>query len=80
MAEADGVTGADGGIAQGLGHEGLAHTGGTHQQDVLVPGEELHGEDGVQEPSVQGDGRGPPYRLKHPTARQSRPSATPALK
>ena len=59
MAEAYGVTGADGGIAQGLGQEGLAHTGGTHQQDVLVPGEELHGEDGVQEPSVQGDGRGP---------------------
>ena len=52
MAEAHGVTGADGGIAQGLGQEGLAHTGGTHQQDMLVPGEELQGEGGVQEPTV----------------------------
>ena len=59
MAEAYGVTGAYGGIAHGLGQEGLAHTGGTHQQDVLVPVQELHGEDGVQEPSVQGNGRGP---------------------
>ncbi len=56
MAEADGVTAPDGGEAQGLGQEGLADTGGSHQQDVLVPVQELQGEDGVQEPSVQGDG------------------------
>ena len=57
--EADGMSGADGGVAQGLGQEGLADAGGTHQQDVLVPGQELQGEDGVQQPSVHGDGRGP---------------------
>ena len=59
MAETYGVTGADGGIAQGLGQEGLADTGGTHQQEVLVPGEEPQGEGGIQEPSVQGAGSGP---------------------
>ena len=59
MAEAHGVTAPDGGEAQGLGQEGLADAGGTHQEDVLVPGEEFHGEDGVQEPAVQGDGGGP---------------------
>ncbi len=59
MAEADGVTAPDGSVAQGLGQEGLAHTGGAHQQDVLVPGEEFQGEDGVQKSPVQGDGGGP---------------------
>ena len=56
MAEADRMTGADSRVAQGLGQEGLAHTGGPYQQDVLVSGEELQGEDGVQQSSVQGDG------------------------
>ena len=59
MAEADGVTGPDGGVAQGLSQESLAHTSGADQQDVLMPGEELQGEDGVQEPAVQGNGGSP---------------------
>ena len=38
-----------GGEAQGRGHEALAHSGGSHQQYVLVLVQELQGEDGVQE-------------------------------
>ena len=49
MAEAHGMSGSDGGVAQGLGEEALADTGGAHQQDVLVPVEKLQGEDGVQQ-------------------------------
>ena len=48
-----------GGEAQGRGHEALAHSGGSHQQYVLVFVQELQGEDGVQEPAVEGDGRRP---------------------
>ena len=44
-----------GGEAQGLGHEALAPSGGSHQQYVLVLVQELQGEDGVQEPAVEGD-------------------------
>ena len=58
MEEADGMTAPDSSVAQGLGQEGLADTGGAYQQDVLVPGEEFQGEDGVQEPAVQCDGGG----------------------
>ena len=46
------MTGTDGGVAQALGQEGLAHTGGAHQQDVFVFGQEFQGEDGVQEPAT----------------------------
>ena len=53
------MTGADGREAQGLGQEGLADTGGTHQEDVFVPGQELQGEDGIQQSPVQGNGGGP---------------------
>ncbi len=55
MDEANGMSGADGGAADGLGKEGLADTGGSHQQDMLVPVQELQGEDGVQQPAVQGN-------------------------
>ena len=54
-----GVSRAYGGEAQGRGHEALAHSGGSHQQYVLVLVQELQGEDGVQEPAVEGDGRRP---------------------
>ena len=49
MGEPDGVPGSDGGVAEDLGQEALADAGGTHQQDVLVPVQELQGEDGVQQ-------------------------------
>ena len=49
------VSGADGGVAQGLGEEALADTGGAHQQHVLVPVEKLQGEDGVQQTAIQGN-------------------------
>ena len=55
VAEAHGVSGADGGVAQGLGEEALADTGGAHQQDVLVPVEKLQGEYGVQQTTIQGN-------------------------
>ena len=38
MDEADGVSGADGGVAQGLCEEALADAGGADEQDVLVAG------------------------------------------
>ena len=57
--EAHCVPGPDGGIAQGLGQEALAHSGRSDEQHVLAPGQELQGEGGVQQPSVQGDGRRP---------------------
>ena len=47
MNEADRMPGPDGGVFQGLGQEALAHSGGSHQQDVLVLVQELQGEDGV---------------------------------
>ena len=53
------MTGADGGVAQGLGQEGLADAGGAHQQDVFVFGQEFRGEDSIQKPAVQGNGGGP---------------------
>ena len=59
MDEAHGVSGTDGGVAQGLGQEALAHSGGSHQQYVLVLVQELQGEDGVQQAAVEGDGRRP---------------------
>ena len=46
-------------VHSGLGQEGLADTGGTHQEDVFVPGQELQGEDGIQQSPVQGNGGGP---------------------
>ena len=59
VAEADSMSGPSSRVAQGLGQEGLAHTGGPHQQDVFVLAQEFLGEDGVQEPAIQGDGRRP---------------------
>ena len=53
MDEAHGVSGTDGGVAQGLGQEALADAGGSQQQDVLVPVQKLQGEDCVQQPAVQ---------------------------
>ena len=59
MDEAGGVPGPDGGVAQGLGHEALAHARRTHQQYVLMFGDKFQGEGGVQQPVVQGDGGRP---------------------
>ena len=59
MEEADGVAGTNGREAQGLGQEGLAHTGGSNQQYVFLPAEEFQREDGVQKPAVQGNGGSP---------------------
>ena len=53
MDEADGVSGTDGGVAQGLAQEALADAGGSQQQHVLVPVQKLQGEDGVQQAAVQ---------------------------
>ena len=55
MAEAHGVSGLDGSVAQGLGEEALADASGAHQQDVLVPVEKLQGEYGVQQTAIQGN-------------------------
>ena len=49
-----GVSGADSGVAEGLGQEALADAGGSHQQHVLVPVEKLQGEHGVQQAAVPG--------------------------
>ena len=59
MDEAHGVSGADGGVAQGLGQEALPDTRRPHQENMFVLVQELQGEDSVQEPAVQGDGGGP---------------------
>ena len=55
VAEADGVSGVDGGIAQGLGQKALADASRSHQEHVLVLVEKLQGEDGVQQTAVQGN-------------------------
>ena len=52
MAEAHGVSGADGRVAQGLGQETLADAGRSHQEDVLVLVQKLQGEDGVQQSAI----------------------------
>ncbi len=36
VAQAHGMSGADGGIAQGLGEEALADASGAHQEDMLM--------------------------------------------
>ena len=56
MNEAEGVSGPDGGVAEGLGDEALAHPRGTHQKDVFALEDELQGEHGVQPPAVQSKG------------------------
>ena len=56
MDEAHGVSCPDIRIAQSLGQEALAHTGRSHQQDVLVLVQELQGESGVHQSAVQNDG------------------------
>ena len=48
MDEADGVSGADGGVTQGLCEEALANAGGADEQDMFVLVQELQREDGVQ--------------------------------
>ena len=45
--EADGVSGPDGGISEGLSDEALAHADRSDEQDMLVAGQELEGEGGV---------------------------------
>ena len=49
VAEAHGVSGADGGIAQRLGEEAFADASGPHQEDMLVLVQEFQGENGVQQ-------------------------------
>ena len=53
--ETDGMSGADGSVAQGLGEEALADASPTYQEDVLVPVEKLQGEYGVQQAAIQGN-------------------------
>ena len=55
MDEADGVTGSDGRLAQGLGQEALAHAGWSHQKHMLVPVQELQGENGAQQTAAHGN-------------------------
>ena len=55
MDEADGVSGADGGVAQGLSEKAQAHAGGSDHQNVLVLVQKLQREDSVQQPAVQGN-------------------------
>ena len=59
MYESDGVSGPDGGISQSLSDEALAHADRSDEQDVLVARQELEGEGGVEESSVECDGCGP---------------------
>ena len=55
MDETDSVSGSDGGEAEGLSQEAPADASRSHQQDVLMLGDEVHGEGGVDEPTVEGD-------------------------
>ena len=55
VAEADGVSGTDGGIAESLSHEALADAGRSPQQHALVLVQKLQGEYSVQQPAVQGN-------------------------
>ena len=59
VAEADGVSGADGRVAQGLGEKALTHASRSHEKHVLVFVEKLQGADGVQQTAIQGDRRRP---------------------
>ena len=59
MYESDGVSGPDGGISESLSDEALAHADRSDEQDVLVARQELEGEGGVEESSVECDGCGP---------------------
>ena len=47
------MAGPDSSIAQGLGKEALADSRRAHQQYVLVPVQELRGENGVRQPAIQ---------------------------
>ena len=55
MDEAYGVSGADGGVAAGLGQEALPDASSAHQQHMLMPVQELQGKDSVQQTALQGD-------------------------
>ena len=46
------VPGSDGSISEGLSDEALAHADRSDEQDVLVAVQELEGECGVEESSV----------------------------
>ena len=59
MYEADGMAGSDGSISESLSDEALAHADRSDEQDVLVAVQELEGEGGVEESSVECDGCGP---------------------
>ena len=59
MDEADGMAGSDGSISEGLSDEALAHADRPDEQDVLVAVQELEGEGGIEESSVECDGCGP---------------------
>ncbi len=59
MYESDGVSGPDGCISESLSDEALAHADRSDEQDVLVAGEELEGEGGIEESPVECDGCGP---------------------
>ena len=59
MYESDGMPGSDSSISEGLSDEALAHADRSDEQDVLVAVQELEGEGGVEESSVECDGCGP---------------------
>ena len=55
MDEADSVSGSDGGEAEGLSQEAPADASRSHQQELLMLGDEVQGEGGVDEPPVEDD-------------------------
>ena len=57
--EARRASGADGGVAEGLGQEAPADADGADEQDVLAAVEELEREGGVEAAAVEPDGGGP---------------------
>ena len=63
--EQDLGAGATGGVSQRAGQEGLAHTDGPHEDDVLAPLEEAEPEQIPDAIAVEGDGAIPVEVLEH---------------
>ena len=53
MAEAHGMSGSDGGIAESLSEKALADASRSDQEDVLVLVQKLQGEYGVQQSAIE---------------------------
>ena len=73
MDEPDGVSGADGGIAQGLGQEALADASRSHQQHMLVLVEKL------QEKTASSSLRSRVMDADQPKSSRRQVSSKPAL-